>query len=115
MSLPYCDTKTASTHVNRHNNTNTVNNASNLSYSVKEEKQSNKIAKNNVHQYDNSVKTVHDQQLDMSPASQIKIEDQRFLNSKLILVCLIYLFILLFGLFVECIKFLLIFYIYLFL
>lgn len=88
MSLPYCDTKSASTHLNRfnNNNANTINNASNLSYSVKEEKQANKNAKNNVNnQYDNSVKTVHEQP-DMSPASQIKIEDQRFLNSKLILI-----------------------------
>lgn len=80
MSLPYCDTKTASTHVNKHNN-NTLNNPSNLSYSVKEEKQSTKNAKYIQNQYDNAVKTVHEQ-AEMSPVSQIKVEDQRFLNSK---------------------------------
>ena len=79
MSLPYCDTKTASSQINKQNNINTINNASNLSYSLKEEKQS-KNKKQIVNPYDNSLKTVHEH-VDMSPVSQIKIEDQRFLIS----------------------------------
>lgn len=84
MSLPYCDTKTASSHIKQNNN---INNASILSNSYKEEKfnnnpkfQSQKNLNYTVNPYDNSIKN-YNEPYDMSPVSQIKNEDQKFLNS----------------------------------
>lgn len=91
MSLPYCDTKSASTHANKYN-INTINNASNLSYSVKEEKQNKNQKKDTNNPYDNSIKTVHEQANEMSPVSNIKNEDQRFLNSKNLFFIKFYIF-----------------------
>ena len=76
MSLPYCDTKSGSSHVNKHNINNMNNNASNISYSVKDEKNNNKniIYTNNLFENKNI-----NEQPDMSPVSQTKNDDSKLL------------------------------------
>jgi len=95
MSLPYCDTKTGSTHVNKHNINNynsSINNASNISYSVKDKKirgNNNNKHIHTINPYDNNNGAYNNNNIkpelhsaNMSPISQAgRNEDQRFINS----------------------------------
>jgi len=93
MSLPYCDTKTGATYVNKQNNNyiNAINIVSNLSNSAKEEKNKpiNKMKVHSVNPCDNGnigfKNNIKDElsSANMSPISQKgRNEDLKYINSK---------------------------------